>query len=547
MSFPSVGFGYIQGLPGDPGASAYEIAVTNGFVGTEQEWLDSAPKLDSANIFTKAQSIQGESNAASLGVELTTNGAFTGDATGWTLGQNWAYGANNVIITLDGVTEGMLSQTIDVISGISYLIEWSQTNSMANNGSIKTIIGTVEGIYVCPTDTSPALMSQVITANATDSVMLSFAAMDATSTGTITIGAVTVKSIISSLPQELFKDLSGITRGSLLAIGAGNLSFGADSQQYTTTGYDNSNIGNAGQRNLTIGYGNSNVGAMGQQLLITGHNNSNVGSSGQQSLTTGNDNSNVGSGGQQLLTTGVRDSNIGASGQGSLTTGSGNSNVGVDGQRFITTGNSNSNVGASGQESLTTGNNNSNIGDNGQQSLLTGNNNSNVGVAGQYNLTTGVQNNNFGVIGQRYLTTGSNNSSYGSQGFCDLTTGNNNSGIGNNTGRGIVTGSNNSILGAEVAGLDPDLTNNVILATGDGAIRAQFNGTSWSIKSGISVNMSALATTATAGFLEIPSCPGAPIGVPTLAYIGSVPLVVDSINNRLYIYINSIWKYVSLT
>jgi hypothetical protein len=28
-------------IPGAPGASAYEIAVANGFVGTEQEWLDS--------------------------------------------------------------------------------------------------------------------------------------------------------------------------------------------------------------------------------------------------------------------------------------------------------------------------------------------------------------------------------------------------------------------------------------------------------------------------------------------------------------------------
>lgn len=30
-----------QGPKGDPGESAYEIAVDNGFVGTEQEWLDS--------------------------------------------------------------------------------------------------------------------------------------------------------------------------------------------------------------------------------------------------------------------------------------------------------------------------------------------------------------------------------------------------------------------------------------------------------------------------------------------------------------------------
>lgn len=30
-----------DGDAGEPGASAYDIAVQNGFVGTEQEWLDS--------------------------------------------------------------------------------------------------------------------------------------------------------------------------------------------------------------------------------------------------------------------------------------------------------------------------------------------------------------------------------------------------------------------------------------------------------------------------------------------------------------------------
>ncbi|MBD2115790.1 MULTISPECIES: hypothetical protein [Microcystis] len=28
-------------IKGDPGASAYELALQNGFVGTEKDWLDS--------------------------------------------------------------------------------------------------------------------------------------------------------------------------------------------------------------------------------------------------------------------------------------------------------------------------------------------------------------------------------------------------------------------------------------------------------------------------------------------------------------------------
>jgi hypothetical protein len=35
----------------------------------------------------------------SSGTELTTNGTFTGSATGWTLGSGWAYGTNNVVAT----------------------------------------------------------------------------------------------------------------------------------------------------------------------------------------------------------------------------------------------------------------------------------------------------------------------------------------------------------------------------------------------------------------------------------------------------------------
>lgn len=45
-----------------------------------------------------------------------------------------------------------------------------------------------------------------------------------------------------------------------------------------------------------------------------------------------------------------------------------------------------------------------------------------------------------------------------------------------------------------------------------------------------------LATTATAGFLYIRTCNGAPTGVPALAGTGRVPLVFDRANNKLYAY-----------
>lgn len=48
-------------------------------------------------------------------------------------------------------------------------------------------------------------------------------------------------------------------------------------------------------------------------------------------------------------------------------------------------------------------------------------------------------------------------------------------------------------------------------------------------------NTSALSTTATDGFLYIPTCAGTPTGVPT-AQTGTVAMVFDTTNNKLYIY-----------
>lgn len=52
---------------------------------------------------------------------------------------------------------------------------------------------------------------------------------------------------------------------------------------------------------------------------------------------------------------------------------------------------------------------------------------------------------------------------------------------------------------------------------------------------------SALATTATDGFLYIPTCAGTPTGVPT-AVTGGSPLVIDSTNNKLYFYSGGAWR-----
>jgi hypothetical protein len=66
-------------------------------------------------------------------------------------------------------------------------------------------------------------------------------------------------------------------------------------------------------------------------------------------------------------------------------------------------------------------------------------------------------------------------------------------------------------------------------------MRIESNG---SIRAGAA---SALATTATDGFLYVPTCAGVPTGTPT-AITGMVPIVVDTTNNRFYFYSGGAWR-----
>ncbi|MGE3279693.1 MAG: hypothetical protein AB7H90_03455 [Alphaproteobacteria bacterium] len=57
---------------------------------------------------------------------------------------------------------------------------------------------------------------------------------------------------------------------------------------------------------------------------------------------------------------------------------------------------------------------------------------------------------------------------------------------------------------------------------------------------------SVLVTTTTGGFLSIPTCNGAPTGVPTNAANGHAQLIYDRANHRLYIY-NGAWRSAAFT
>lgn len=60
------------------------------------------------------------------------------------------------------------------------------------------------------------------------------------------------------------------------------------------------------------------------------------------------------------------------------------------------------------------------------------------------------------------------------------------------------------------------------------------------------VGTAALATSATKGFLYIPTCAGAPTGVPQ-GWAGTVPIVFDTTNNKIYVYDGSWLSTAALT
>lgn len=103
---------------------------------------------------------------------------------------------------------------------------------------------------------------------------------------------------------------------------------------------------------------------------------------------------------------------------------------------------------------------------------------------GQYALaanSTGVNNLAIGFLSMESNSTGQGNIAIGRGSLQGKTTGSYNVAIGLLSGGGITTGSGNTILGANVTGLSSNLENNIILSNGTGAIKAQHDGTNWTL------------------------------------------------------------------
>ena len=147
----------------------------------------------------------------------------------------------------------------------------------------------------------------------------------------------------------------------------------------------------------------------------------------------------------------------------------------------ISFGTGNTSVGNGALPTTSAGGSNTAYGFNALTSNTAGNFNTANGQSALFSNTTGSSNTANGLNALYSNTAGNFNTASGMGAlfdYNDTTSGvDSNSAFGYNTGRGLVSGVNNTILGANVAGLAAGLSDSIILATGEGTVRADFGKT----------------------------------------------------------------------
>jgi hypothetical protein len=220
----------------------------------------------------------------------------------------------------------------------------------------------------------------------------------------------------------------------------------------STTGNSWIGLGSGAGRNNTTGSQWIGIGTNTGQSNITGGNWIAIGANAGAGNTTGNNWIGIGVGAGQA--------NVAGSGWTAIGTVAGNANSG--GSNWVA-------VGEGAGTSNTTGTNWAAVGMQSARFNTTGSAFSAFGFRAGTANTTGSGWTALGNQAAFASTTGERFTAVGASSGLNVTTGSDWVAIGHNTMLGVTTGSGNTVIGANVTGLDPALTNNVILASGDGA------------------------------------------------------------------------------
>jgi hypothetical protein len=230
----------------------------------------------------------------------------------------------------------------------------------------------------------------------------------------------------------------------------------------STTGNSWIGLGSGAGRNNTTGSQWIGIGTNTGQSNTTGGNWIGIGANAGASNTTGNNWIGIGVGAGQA--------NVAGSGWTAIGTVAGNANTG--GSNWVA-------VGEGAGTSNTTGTNWAAVGMQSARFNTTGSAFSAFGFRAGTANTTGSGWTALGNQAAFASTTGERFTAVGASSGLNVTTGSDWVAIGHNTMLGVTTGSGNTVIGANVTGLPATLTNNIIIASGDGVqkIRADSAGT----------------------------------------------------------------------
>jgi hypothetical protein len=150
------------GQPGTPGASAYDVAVANGFVGTVEEWLedlqgadgaDGAPGTPGTNGTNGTNGTDGTDGAdGESAYQVAVNNGFVGTEAAWLAslqGSDGADGTNGTNGT-DGVgvaAGGTTGQVLAKVSGTDYDTEWIDPPEGGGGGAAQEVRHSNDGTY----------------------------------------------------------------------------------------------------------------------------------------------------------------------------------------------------------------------------------------------------------------------------------------------------------------------------------------------------------------------------------------------------------------